>query len=445
MRKFLKDYGKFFLIFIVVFLIYQVIGFINVYGDPVANYGFSYAISRGEVPYLDFNTISTPLYAFVMAPGLLIYNNYLTFIIEQSILVTLMFYFLEKTYGKICYLLFLVMSIFGFMGINPTYNFFTLFLLIVLLYLEKNYPEKDYLIGSVIGLSILTKQTIGVFFFLPTIIYYFKDIKKIIRRGVEVIGPCLLFLVYLACSGALNSFIDLCFLGLFDFALDNGRAYTCWFFISIICFIVSLIITIKNHKSISNYYLLSSFMFMIPLFDLHHFSIYVLCVVIQLLPFVRKNQAYFIKLALIVSIVYSTFLISSCFKLYKPVFNTGIKHFQYTLNSEHNYHKTLQIHSIFNQYEDPLILSYAKMFYDISSDNEIDYFDVLLYGNYGYGGSNKMIEKIKMMHDKYIIVDMEAYNEDKEDSQFDKTIVKYVLDNMTYVNERNGFAIYYKE
>ena len=90
----MKKWIRYIVIFIFVFCSYEFFGFPNMYGDPINNYMFSHAIVMGEVPYLDFNTISTPLYAFLMAIGLLFFDNYLMFVIEQSLLVTIMFYFL---------------------------------------------------------------------------------------------------------------------------------------------------------------------------------------------------------------------------------------------------------------------------------------------------------------------------------------------------------------
>ena len=170
MKKFVEKNLKYILIFIFFLIIYQFLGFANMYGDPIANYGFSHAIRNGEIPYVDFNTISTPLYAFVMSIGLYLVDNYLMFNIEQAILCTVMFYFLYKLYKEKSYLILFVMTMFSFYAINPTYNFACLFLLILLLYLEEFHKDKDYLIGMVIGLTILSKHTIGLFFLIPTLL-----------------------------------------------------------------------------------------------------------------------------------------------------------------------------------------------------------------------------------------------------------------------------------
>ena len=54
MRLFLKKYGPF--IFLFFFVLYSFLIAYNLFfGDTIVNYGFSYAITRGEVPYADYN------------------------------------------------------------------------------------------------------------------------------------------------------------------------------------------------------------------------------------------------------------------------------------------------------------------------------------------------------------------------------------------------------
>ena len=93
-----------------------------------------------------------------------------------------------------------------------------------------------------------------------------------------------------------------------------------------------------------------------------------------------------------------------------------------------------------------IILSYSSLPYKIYNDLDIDYFDILYYGNYGYDGTNKMIKKIKKIHKCYFIVSMDDFNSKLIDSQFNKDIVKYVIDNCEKVetNKKLNFVVYYK-
>ena len=80
-------------------------------GDTFVNYGFSYAIRLGEIPYKDFNMVITPFAPFLYSLGLFIYNDIVMFYIEQAIVLTVMFYILEKMLGSkvILYLLFMIL------------------------------------------------------------------------------------------------------------------------------------------------------------------------------------------------------------------------------------------------------------------------------------------------------------------------------------------------
>ena len=57
-----------------------------------------------------------------------------------------------------------------------------------------------------------------------------------------------------------------------------------------------------------------------------------------------------------------------------------------------------------------------------------------------------MIKKIKKIHKCYFIVSMDDFNSKLIDSQFNKDIVKYVIDNCEKVetNKKLNFVVYYK-
>lgn len=445
MIKFIKNNYHYFILFIFIFLTYSYLVFPNNYGDPLNNYGFSYAITKGLLPYVNFNTISTPLYSFIMSIGLFLWNNYSMFLLEQTLLVTIMFYLLNKIYGKKSYILLFIIASFMFFGINATYNYLAFFMIILLLYLEDKHKDKDFLIGIVLGLIVLSKHTVGGLLIIPGLFYYFKDKNKLLKRFIGLLGVGIVFIIYLLLTNSFMKFIDLCFLGLFDFSSKNSNMFNIWFYLSIILFVISLIITIKNKKDIKNIYLLLGISFVIPLFDLCHFSIYILCIAIQLLPFIKKYENYLGFLGFVLSIIITISTFIGISNKYEPVLNNKIKHFEYINNGKYNYDTTVKYFKVFDKYPNALILSYSKMQYDISRDKGIDYFDVLLYGNYGYNGSNKMINKIEKMHNKYIIVDERGYLDNSSDSQFDKTVVEYVMKNYKQVDKIYDFLIYHKD
>lgn len=443
-KKWIGQFLKYLGVFLLVVAIYQFFGFSINYGDPISSYGFSYGIVRGQIPYLDFNMISTPLYAFYGAISLLVWNNYLMFIISHAILVTICFFFLNKLYGNKSYLVLIVLIGMDYFGILATYNFMCFTILVILLYLEEKYSNKDYLIGFFIGLAILSKHTIGCFFIIPTLIKYFKNPKKIGKRAIGCFIPCAIFLIYLIINGALFQFIDLCFLGLFDFSSSNGKAFTSLFYLSILFLILAIYLTYLNPKDIKNYYLLFTFFFTVPLFDFAHISFFVAAIMMMMIPYIRWKDRY----SVIVSfIVIGMTLVSSLTQMlsYQPVRSSLFRHFEYTRHCGSTYQNELKIVEFLNQYDDAIILSYFTMRYDIINDYDLDYYDVMLYGNFGYDGVSKMIERIKESKQKFVIVSRDDYENENVYSQFAKKIVDYVINHSSLVESKYGYDVYCME
>lgn len=446
---FLKENKRYIFIFLFSFIIYEILQ--RSTGDPMGMYSFGHAIRIGEVPYRDFNLISTPIYPFFIAIGLFIYDNYIVFLIEQSILVTILFYLLFKLYDKKAWIVLLAMTITYFFGFLATYNFMCFFFIVLLLYLEKEYSENDLLIGIVIGLAILSKHTIGLFLIIPLIINYYKQIGKVIKRIFGIMIPCFMFFIYLIYNKALYAFINLSILGLFDFNSKNSHMNSKFFYLSFVLFLIMIFITIKNKKSrdkyIYTYYLLCGLMFSYPIYDLHHFSLFFNCFVIFVISYYEIiNINYYAKLSIFITCLYA-FLFFLVIFTDEMVFYKGFHHYEFVLGRKTDYLYSKKVNAFLDLYkkENIIILSDYTQFYDIIRDRKINYYDVLLYGNHGYNGTKYMINKINNTHNVYIFVDMSAYNDTDKLSQFNKDIVKYVIDNYDKVDSKYCFDVYYKK
>ena len=140
--------------------------------DDIWNYGFAYNIATGLIPYKDFNMVTTPLFPtinalFLKLFGLKIYVSYLV----NALICTIIFYFLKKNNKKSYYLTYgILLSI-----ASPNYNILSLLLLLIIIELEKK-DNKDLLIGVVLGLTFLTKQSIGIYLCIPSLFTF--NIKK---------------------------------------------------------------------------------------------------------------------------------------------------------------------------------------------------------------------------------------------------------------------------
>ena len=172
------------LLFILLFVFNLIIYPITL--DEIWNYGFSYNILNGKIPYLDFNMVLTPRFSFIMTLPLMIFgNNILVFNIFNIFIILGCFLFLHNLIDDNMWLCALIFFI-PFPILYPSYNLFLLFLFLYLIYLEKN-EKSDYLIGFIVGCLILTKQTVGVFLLLPCLLYYLKNKKSLFQDLLVVL------------------------------------------------------------------------------------------------------------------------------------------------------------------------------------------------------------------------------------------------------------------
>ena len=434
----------FFIGTVVSFVILHLLTFRNFYGDPINNYGFSYAIVNGQIPYKDFNIITTPLYSFVMSLGLLLWNNSLMFLIEHSILIGIFFLIIYKMYGIKSFAFFPIIMITRGLMINPTYNFFLLLLLILLVFLETEHSDKDYMIGFVLALSVLTKQSIGIFFIIPTILYYYNDKNKLKKRIIGFIIPMIIFGSYLLITNSYREFFDLCFMGLLDFGSKNGVYFNYEFFLSLLLLTMDFLY-LNKYKNISNLYYILSFFFLVPIFDSHHLSYFVFCSILIIISSITKYDRLICITSIISFIIISICSLNSIYNNDKIVLNKKIKKFEYlydykTINKE--IEKTFDY---FDKVDNKIILSRYNMYYDISRNNKIDYYDILNQGNFGLNGKKKIIDNIDNRNNIYIIIHENDYENKCKDNQYDKELIEYIDNNYELVDKKHHHFIYYKK
>lgn len=436
-------------IFLISFFAIHVLGFSNTYGDPINSYGFAKAISMGQVPYRDFNMIVTPLYAVYQSLFLHIFDDFIMIEFSQALIITLDVILLYKLYGKKCLLLLLIVAFFMYRNLIPTYNSLVLFFIILLVFMEKKYPDKDYLIGIILGLSVMTKQTIGCFLVIPTFILYYKEIKKILKRFCGFLIPCFVFLFYLLLNGALYNFFDLALFGIFDFASNNGvgggHIIWSWIIVAIITLVIAVVFILRHKNDKSLYYLICGSLFMVPICNVVYVAFWLTCFMMMFLPYIKKREKELVILGTVISSLYMIL----CFVFFTLNLDlsvmSNIKHFKYTLHSKDSYENLIISNEYVNSFDNPIVIGYYSMFHTISNDKKFSYFNLLYDGNYGHKGSKSMIDKIENMSDQIFIVSMVDYNNDNGFSQFSKDIAKHIMDNYKLIDEKYVFKVYYKE
>ena len=438
-------YLKYVIIFIVFFYV-LLIPYNMYFGDTIVNYGFSYALSIGEIPYKDFNLIIPLFSPFIYSIVLLVNKSIISIFLLQSLFLTMLFNLMEKKLNNKIYLLFLLILFNYPIGLVsflfPGYNFLLYLLLFLIIYLEEY--NKDYLIGFLIGLAIITKHTIGIFFIIPSIIFYYKDYRKLLTRFITMLIPIFIFLIYLIITKSLNSFINLCILGLFDFASNNNHINYLLLGIALICLLYFIYIIIIDRKNISNYYLLLSLLFIIPLVDQYHLSYLVistLFIFINRLNIEKYYKSFIIIIDLIIICLW-TFIAFN----YNDFRFISYKNYplRYLSDSWKSNYDGIDKFIKKNDNTVLFLLGTENYFYKITNNMKISYFDLPNYGNYGYDGYSTMKGKIDNLDNTYFIINKSAFVNKSFNQQYYKELVDYIT-KFKFVKKINNYEIYYKE
>ena len=437
-------YLKYVIIFLLFFYI-LIIPYNMYFEDTIVNYGFSYALSIGEISYNDFNLIIPLFSPFIYSLVLLINKSIVSVFLLQSLFLTILYSLLEKKLKNKIYLLFLLILFNYPLGLVsflfPGYNFLLYLLLFLIIYLEEY--NNDYLIGFLIGLAIITKHTIGVFFIIPSIIFYYKDLKRIFKRISTMVIPIFIFLIYLIITKSLNNFINLCILGLFDFASNNNHINYLLLVIGLICLLYIIYVIIIDRKNITNYYLLLSILFIIPLVDQYHISYLIISTLFIFINRLNIERYYksFIVIDIVIICLWSIIAFNYSDFRFVSYDNYPFRYFSSDWKSNYD-----GIDKFIKKNDNTILflLGTANYFYKITNNKKITYFDLPNYGNYGYDGYNTMKERIDSLNNTYFIINRSAFVNKDFNQQYYKELVSHIT-KFKYIKNINNYEVYYKE
>ena len=431
MKKFIKNNYKYILSIPFFLIILIFLNYLN--ADTIWNYGMAHSIKIHELPYKDFNIITTPLYPFIMSLGLILKDSYLTYIIEQAILCSILYFIVDKYLKNKSILYLILISIPFFKIYVPNYNFLVYLLLLITMLLEKN-NKSYYLIGFIIGLLFLSKHTIGIVVLFLSIISSYninKSIKKILGFSI----PCIIFLLYLLITKTIYNFIDLSILGLFSFSGNNSGVSTFSIIISISILIFTIYKIYKNKKDIRYYYLLSTFSFIIPIVNLEHCIFLIgIFLLIVLEDYELKNVLKYKYLILIILLIFN---ISINISYYKNLSNNKLHYFKYRIMTKEDSEYVRSIIKKYKSYKNVIMISMDSMLYDIETNKKISYFDIPLHGNYGYKDIDVLKKKIDNMNDTYIFI------QKSNNKQFINEMCDYIKNKSKYIEKYKEYEIYY--
>ena len=403
--------------------------------DEIWNYGFTYNIANGLIPYKDFNMVITPFYPFLGALFLIIFGkSLLVYHIFNALICTGIFYFMKITLNKSYYIVYSILLLVSL----PNYSLFSILLLYIILYLEDN-KKNDFLIGIFIGLTFLTKQNIGIMFILPSILT--KKFKKIKNRTIGFITPNIIFFLYLIITDSLLSFIDYAFLGLSSFA-ENNILFSMWGTLTIIA-IIYLIYQYMITKDIKVLYLLFFQIIAYPIFDTYH----------VLIPFIPVLGYFLSKLNLVVKVTQVAFIIFIGIVFAYNINNilNGNNRFPNDTNvckmrilDDNTISNIKEVSNYLKENKDVYIINDKAYVYKLESDIPINKFDLLNDGNLGKDGDIRLIKEIEYKCREKVCTFLMREDEIYDDTltQTNRKIINYINDNYKKVGKIIDLTIY---
>ena len=340
--------------------------------DEIWNYNMANQIARGLIPYKDISMVMTPFSQFLIVPFLLFFNGIFTF--ATSIAVVAYDIVKKITQSRVVAFIFILITELLLASLfTYDYNFICVLLAEIALDLEiskylkrrinfedminygsiyrkaekKTFSERhryinyDIAIGIIAGLTLLTKQTVGIFMILVVLFTAlierkFVNLKKekkqnesedelyinnsehnefkikkknaIVARIISILCPCVIFGIYLLATHSMNDFISYAITGIKEFS--NSISY--WHLIeeggSILISILAVVLpaymffmllfliiadkdrTINNVLKIMLLYSIPTLVLIYPIADKMHFLLGTYVLMISL-PFTIKFSA----------------------------------------------------------------------------------------------------------------------------------------------------------
>ena len=383
------------------------------------------------------------------------------------------------------------------------YNYLFLLISLVIAFLEIRDIKKNenfnfnhnLCVGVLTGLAFLTKQTIGILLIFVMILEVFIYMKKsgfdlkfnkfIKLIGVRIFGmmvPIIIFLIYLGVTGAFNDFINYAIKGVREFS-NNVPYYRLFdsndIVVSIISrlfiivyiplFITFILESIKNKKlkdELINIYVLAFcsipvIAIIYPISDDFHLmvaSVFALIIIAYLLILVLKKIGGFIKidifykkllligiLVVIVLISFKNLIIERNINIKENVL-VPFKHYEGIYVPDYLSKRisdvTDKVMAYSNSGRESIIVDAEAAIYDIVLNRYKKNYDMLLIGNIGENGVEKIINEIKDSHNVYYFVKNPQY---ALNWQLPEDIVDYIRNNLKYHETVSVFDVYYKD
>lgn len=397
-----------------------------------------------------------------------------------------------------------LLSVFGILMIYKAdfwgdYNFAVLLITVLIIFLELRNNKKndkilhldmkyDFFVGIIVGLSIITKQTTGLLLAFTFVIYKWilirnkKDFilafKISFIRGIGILLPIIAFIIYLLATNSINAFIDYSIKGISTF--ENSFPYeellkhpdiktifkVCGilvpiFFVinTIVFFLPKLPIEDKRNLFVLLIFSLQNMIVIYPLCDVVHFIIGMLPITITTFYVISLLICRFMKdwLNRIIEIitVFCILVISlySMCKLCEYVynqfvlpneFNNRLTHFYGIPVSEGVYNQNIILRDYIieqnEQGKDVYILHIEAVLTMIILDKYNKNYDMLLEGNLGSKGEQRIIEDIESKENAIFLIEKTR----SRNRQSTENVRQFIQDNYEEIGTVSNYSAFTK-
>ncbi len=422
-------YLKYLLVYIInVFLLFLISSFFHLISmDDIWSFGFSYNIANGLIPYRDFNMIVGPFYNILISYFIKVFGNYiLIFNLANSIICSLILTFAFYKLPKKLDFVYLIMVI----GLSPcmfTYNTFCAVLVLAILILnDTNIKIKDFLIGIIIGMIIMTKQNIG---FVLAFIYLFIN-KRNLKVFFSIFIPIIPILIYLILHHSLLSYIDLCYLGLTNF-MDN--LYIDIYGVFVLLIVYSLLI--KDYFQTKNdniLYMIGFSIIVFPIVDNHHIITMLIPIVYYILSQDKSNRKFITKYFLLIGFIITILIIPIPNSEIFPI-DSYLKFQRVTANMDIY---LPEYSSYLNKYKNQKIYLFLDNSYLIKlyRNETLSFYDLINDGNMGKNEKKYVLQlENQCKNEKCLFILDNSYFNDKKYTQLSLIYKDWVLENANYL------------
>lgn len=454
--------------------------------DELWNFQNVFKMYNGNTIYTDSNVIITPL--FFETGNLFLHlfgSNINSFRVYNVCIYSLLFLQIFLIFKQlkikkdlaILYVCLILSCCYSVIAGGANYNTLAiLFILYGISHYIKHYNSKFFNLiqGIIIYLVFFTKQNLGIYYFLGTLIFEFWNNKSLkdsfiyfLKRFISFAILTSITLLIMFFKGNLLDFVNMAFGGLFNFGSSNLAVNNLFFAVNYVLTTFLFIYFLKKKYIPEEHIQNSKMLFCIasfttlsifPIVNTTHmmFSYLIFYILLfYILDFALMNDIFHTKkhnnILNICSYLMLVGIIVHLLVFYYPNFSNwktiDKNNPFYNVPMEQELIEKIKTVSEYitkknNAGIDVIIVTSDAAYTMINLNQNHNHFDLAFNGNLGYNGINKLIEKIKTSKNTEFLI---YTNEDDMFWQESLEIRNYIINNLEKTGEISNYSIYYKK